>query len=285
MSSPRELHDRHIPKPHNRHMATARTTMTSRVASRGVEGQSPASAGGGSRWRPHTGPGVPSAMATGAKAMAPWLLGIVPFGLVIGVKISESSVSPLAGCATGLLVYSGSAQLVCIQLLDTGAAPAIVVATVMVINARLALYGASIGSHWRDMSARCRVLAAYLLVDPSYVVGIDAYEDRTPAANRHAHYLGAALLLWVAWQASIAVGVTVGARVPDALRLELVVPLFLTAEIVPRLDDVARRRGSAVAATCAVAGASLPLHAGLGLAIIAGIAVATSTTSNHGSAR
>src|SRR5437763_1295091 len=46
-------------------------------------------------------PGVRADLVGGARAMAPWLLGVVPFGLVIGVSASHAGVPALARWLTG----------------------------------------------------------------------------------------------------------------------------------------------------------------------------------------
>ena len=50
--------------------------------------------------------------------MLPWLTGIVPFGLVIGVRAAQADIPTLAGWLTGPLLFGGSAQLAVIDLLD-----------------------------------------------------------------------------------------------------------------------------------------------------------------------
>ena len=42
-------------------------------------------------------------LAAGAKAMLPWLTGIVPFGLVIGVSAARADIPTFAGWLTGEL--------------------------------------------------------------------------------------------------------------------------------------------------------------------------------------
>ena len=63
-----------------------------------------------------------SEIAAGARAMLPWLAGIVPFGLVIGVSAAQADIPTLAGWLTGPLIYAGSSQLATIGMLDAGAA-------------------------------------------------------------------------------------------------------------------------------------------------------------------
>jgi predicted branched-subunit amino acid permease len=208
----------------------------------------------------------------GARAMLPWLLGVVPFGLVIGVSAAHADIPLLAGWLTGPLIFAGSAQLATIGLLDAGAAPVVVILAAVTINLRLVLYSATMAGHWRGAPRWWQALAAYLLVDPSFAVGADGYDRITEPARAHRHYLGGAAALWVAWVLAITIGATAGAAVPAALHLELVIPLFLVGEVVHRLDDLATSRAAAVAVIAALLLAPVPMHLGPVLAIVVGIA-------------
>ena len=135
-------------------------------------------------------------LAAGARAMAPWLLGIVPFGLVIGLSAAQADIPTLAGWLTGPLIYAGSAQVATIQMLDAGAAPIVVVVAALVINIRLLLYSATMAPYWRGTPWWWRLLAAYLLIDPSLAVGLDGYERltdqrRSPPESVHCWSTGA----------------------------------------------------------------------------------------------
>ncbi|HEX6196099.1 MAG TPA: AzlC family ABC transporter permease [Gemmatimonadaceae bacterium] len=211
--------------------------------------------------------------AAGARAMLPWLAGIVPFGLVIGVSAARADI-PAAGWLTGPAIYAGSAQVATIEMLDAGAAPAVIVATALIINLRLVLYSAAIAAYWRDTPRWWRAAAAYLLVDPSLVVGMDGYQRYADRDAGHRHYLGGAVVLWAVWLTAIGAGVTLGAQLPPALRLELIIPLYLAGEVVHKLGDRATRRAAVTATVIAVAAFAAPLHLGVLLAIIAGLVAA-----------
>jgi predicted branched-subunit amino acid permease len=225
-----------------------------------------------------TSPGRPPesspvrAAAAGIRDMLPLLAGIAPFGMAVGVTGSERGLSPWATVGSGLFLYSGSSQLVALELVAGGAAPVVVLVTVLAVNARLLLYGAAMGSQLRGVGPARRALAAYLLVDPSFVVGMRGYARPAPYPGT-AHYLGGAILLWVTWQAAIVAGLTVGSLAPASIDLAFVVPLYLVAQLVPRVQDRAVGAAVAVSATTAAGGTALPLHLGLPLAIVAGIAV------------
>ena len=211
-------------------------------------------------------------VAGGVRAMAPWLLGLAPYGLVIGVSAAQADIPTAAGWLTGPVIFSGSAQVATIELLDAHAAPLVIVATALAINARLVVYSGAMAAHWRGTPRWWRALAAYLLVDPSFAVGVTRYERPGDRAAAHAHYLGAALALWVTWLAAIAAGAAVGAQLPAAMHLEFVIPLFLVGEVTRRLTSPAVRRAGLAAAAVAVVGYKAPLHLGVVAAIAVGLA-------------
>ena len=227
-----------------------------------------------------TAPAAPATKGTrlavleGARAMLPWLAGVVPFGLTVGVTIAESSIDPLVGWATGPLVYAGSAQLAAIELLDGGASIAVVVLTVLIINARLLVYSGSMAPWWAGSGRGFRALAAYLLIDPSYAVGTGGYRTHATRREGHAHYLGCGVTLWVAWQAAIGVGILAGGAVPDISLLALVVPYYLIAEVVRSTDSRPACTAAAVGAVIALVAHGVPMHAGAVIAIAAGVAAA-----------
>jgi predicted branched-subunit amino acid permease len=210
----------------------------------------------------------------GARAMLPWLAGVTPFGLVIGVSAAQADIPTLAGWLTGPAIYAGSAQVAAIEMLDAGTAPAVVVITALVINLRLILYSGAIATHWRGTPRWWRAVAAYLLIDPSFVVGINRYQRPGDRSNAHRYYLGGAIMLWLTWLLAIGAGATLGTQLPAALHLEFVIPLYLVGEIVPKLADRATRRAALTAAVVAVIAISAPMHLGVVLAIATGLGAA-----------
>jgi predicted branched-subunit amino acid permease len=203
--------------------------------------------------------------------MVPWLAGIVPFGLVIDVSTVHADVPVVAGWLTGPLIYAGSSQLATIGMLGAGAAPVAVVAVALVINVRLIFCSAAMARHWRGTPWWWwRLVAGYLLVDPSVAVGLDGYR-RLGRYWGHAHYLGGAVLLWVFWLAAIGAGSTAGAGLPAWLHLEFVIPLYLVGQAISRLADPALRRAVFAAAAVALLALPAPLQLGIALAIAAGI--------------
>jgi predicted branched-subunit amino acid permease len=208
----------------------------------------------------------------GARAMLPLLVGVAPLGLVVGVKAAAAGLSA-PGWVSGMTIYGGSAQLAAVDLLQDGAGPLVVVLVALVINLRLALYSAAMAEPWQGLGPARRALFSFLLVDPSYAVGIDAYERATSGSHRY--YLGGAVTLMAGWLALIAIGTVVGPAVPAALHLEFAVPLCLIAIVAAHVDQPGALPAAATGAAVAVAAHGLPLGTGLPVAIVAGIAAGT----------
>lgn len=146
--------------------------------------------------------------------MLPWLAGVGPFGLVVGITARTSGVPVGVGLLAGVTIFSGSAQLTAFELLDGGAGVGIVVASVLVINARLVLYSASIAPWWRGTGRLFRAAAAGVLVDPSYAVGLHTYEGVDVGRirrHRHVEYLAAGITLFAAWQVAMIIGIVMAA--------------------------------------------------------------------------
>jgi predicted branched-subunit amino acid permease len=216
-------------------------------------------------------------LLAGARAMTTWLTGIVPFGFVIGVSVARADVPMLAGWLTGPLIFSGSAQVATLQLLDAHAMWLVVLLGGLLLNARLVLYSAVMTQHWHGAGRWFRYIAAYTMVEPTIAVGTEGYRRNGDTPAGHFYYAGGALTLWLAWIASITAGATLGVSLPPSLHLEFVIPLFLLGEVVARATTTAVKRGVSAAIVLAVLGQSVPLQAGTLIAIVGGVVAAVTT--------
>jgi len=210
----------------------------------------------------------------GARAMAPWLIGIAPLGFAIGVSTARAHIPAGAGWLAGPLIFSASGQAVTVELLGNHASAVVVIAAALAVNLRLVLYSAAMAGHWRERPAWWQALAAAPLVDPSAAVALEGYERSGDPAYGHAHYLGGAAMLAAGWLSSIALGATLGAALPRGLRLEFVIPLYLVGQLVRRVEDATAKRSVAVAVVLAMLAAAVPLHLGALIAIAGGTLVA-----------
>ena len=214
---------------------------------------------------------LPALYLDGASRMAPWLVGVVPYGFIIGTVISNDSVSALSGWLGGPLIYGGSAHLSVLELLESGAHAIVILLTTVVVHARLVLYSAALAPHWQAMPWRFRALSAAMIADPSYAVATEIYEEH-PGRSGHARYFGACAALTAGWLASITTGIAVGGNLPAGLHLEFAIPLCLMGHLMKMCTERPARRTATVAASVTVVLATAPLNLGLIVGILAAIA-------------
>ena len=215
----------------------------------------------------------------GAAAITPFLVGLVPFALVIGTTVASSG--PLVPrLVSTVLIMGGSAQLAVLQGLDRDAALWAVIATGVVINARLFAYSASLAAAWADSSRRFRALAAASILDATSAVIRERHASGARGPALRAYYAGAAVSLCAGWTLLVVTGALTGTVISGGA-VTLAGPLSLTVLLLPRL---AQPGGTAlVAASAAAALLAGPLPAGFDIAaaVVAGVAVSAAARSSQ----
>lgn len=209
-------------------------------------------------------------LRAGAVDMAPLLVGLAPFGLVVGAAMVSSGLSVPQALGMSVLVYGGAAQLAVVDLLASDAPFLVVAVTGLVVNLRFAMLSASIAQYFRRLPTAWRWVVGVLLVDVLYALSVTTFE-RDPEVDRRWYYLGAGVVLWAGWQAGTVVGVLLGASIPEGVPFEFVVPLVFIGLLVPGLDGTPALAAAGVGGTTAVIGADLPLNGGLLVAAACGI--------------
>jgi predicted branched-subunit amino acid permease len=214
----------------------------------------------------------------GAADMAPLVLAVVPFAVVVGAAVS-SSPEPIAAAATGPLLYGGSSQLAAIGQLANHAPAVLIVATAAVTNLRLALYGYLLKEVFRDQPRWFRFLGPYFVIDPQYAVLARRLRDGLSPATLRRYYLGAAAVLWLGWHAGTAAGVLLGPVLPAAAAVAVVSPAYLSATVSKARRDAAATAGVLAAGAAGLLGAHLPAGLGLVAAIAVGAVVTKAARS------
>lgn len=200
-------------------------------------------------------------LRAGAGAVAPMIVGVVPFGLVAGATPVEHGLG--GGVAVGLstIVFAGASQLAAADVLGDGGSALLAALAAWTINLRMLLYSASLAPHLAHERVRTRLGVAYLLTDQAYAVSIQRWSLAEEQRERRVpYYLGAGLLLWGVWQLSTLAGVIVGPVVPDEIPLGFAVPLVFLVLLVPALTSAP----AVVAAAAGGVGAVLTAEAGAG---------------------
>jgi len=212
-----------------------------------------------------------SDVRAGMAAVAPMMVGVIPFGLVAGATPVARGLGGATAIGFSTIVFAGASQLAAIDVLADGGSALVAATAACTINLRMLLYAASLAPHLAHVSLGRRLGAAYVLVDQNYAVAIARWSTgETDPASRLPFYLGAGGLLWTVWQLSTLVGVVVGARVPDDVPLDFAVPLVFLVLLVPTLGAPP----ALAAAAAGGGGAVLAAELGAGdLSILAGAVI------------
>ena len=203
----------------------------------------------------------------------PIAIGGIPFGLIFGALALDAGLPPAEAQSMSAIVFAGSAQFIAVQLFGANTLGFIIILTTFVVNLRHFLYTASLLPHLRSLSRPWQWLLAYLLTDEAYAVTVIHYRQPGPSQFRHWYFLGAGLLMWLAWQVSTAVGIFLGARISGSWSLDFTLALTFIGLVVPALASRADLAAALSAGVVAVLAAGLPYRLGLMLAALTGIVV------------
>lgn len=207
----------------------------------------------------------------GLLAVLPILIGVVPFGLVAGAQVRQIGFGLAESTGMSVLVFAGASQIAATTIFGTGAPLWVALATALVINARMFIYGTSIAPLFAEAPGWARPILGYMLVDQNYTA--------TMMDGRHRkdvdvvwYYVGGGTVLWTVWQVSCVAGALLGPFIPPSWGLEFAVPLVFLAMLAPAMKD---RTAVGVALVTAVAAGVLvpllPLQSGLIVAILLGM--------------
>lgn len=211
----------------------------------------------------------------GVRAEIPLLIGVFPFGMIYGALALDAGISNAASQMMSSIVFAGSSQFITTQLVRETAPGFVIVLTIAVVNLRHMLYSASLAPYLASISTRWKVLLSYLLTDEAYAPTIIRYERDGIQPFGHWFLFGAGLALWTSWQVSTALGIFLGAAIPESWSLDFALPLTFIAMMVPVLKGRPYIAAALSSGLTALAAYSLPYKLGLILAALVGIAVGT----------
>ena len=211
----------------------------------------------------------------GVRAEIPLLISGFPEGMIYGALALNAGLSNAASLMMSSIVFAGSAQFITAQLAHEATPGLVIVLTIAVVNLRHILYSASLAPYISSLPMRWKALLSYLLTDEAYAATVIHYENEGVTPFGHWFFLGAGFSLWFTWQASTAVGIFLGAAIPESWSLDFALPLTFIAMVVPVLKNQPAIAAALSAGIVALVAFSLPYKLGLILAALVGIAVGT----------
>lgn len=194
-------------------------------------------------------------MAEGARAMLPLMPGIAAFGMAFGAASIQKSFTLLEATLSSALVFAGLAQMVALegwtQHWTAGSLLALGFLT-LTVNMRHVLMGASLRPWLGTLPAWKSYPALMMMADNNWAA---ALRYRAEGGNDVGYFVGSGLITWVVWVLATAAGHLVGGGIPDpkAVGIDLVVPAFFIAMLLPNWKGKREAVGWGVAAAVSTA--------------------------------
>jgi len=208
----------------------------------------------------------------GIRAALPLVVPPIPFGLALGLVVSQSDVvSNFAGWSSSWIVWAGSAQLVAVELLDDGAAAAVIVLGIVMINARHIVYSAAVNARIGPVPRWFRILGSYWLTDQVFAID-EMQAQNLPSRQRMWTMLGAGTTFWVVWQTVVFLGIISGDVLPDDFPVGFIVAVLFAGLMVLSIRNRPGVLAAIVGGTVVMVTRALPPGTGVVIALIAGAA-------------
>lgn len=202
----------------------------------------------------------------------PLFLPAIPFGFVLGLAMTESSMPTAVAWLTSPLLFAGAAQLAVVTLAGTASVWAVIVAG-LIINTRHVMYSAALAPAFQQQPRWVRWVGSFMLIDQIFALAV-MHADRPPAEFRR-YYLTAGFFFYLNWQWATALGMLVGPVVPSSWRLEYAPPIMFVGLVLIGIRRVPQAVAALVGGGVGLVAAGLPDRLGILVGAIAGVAAGT----------
>jgi 4-azaleucine resistance transporter AzlC len=193
----------------------------------------------------------------------------IGFGFVYGLAAREDAgLSAVEIVAMSTLVFAGAAQFAAVGYIAAGLPwPGIVLLTAL-LNARHVLYSASLAPSFTGQPFAARALAAHLLTDEAFALGI-AHIRRVARPDLWGFWFGAVVITFIPWNLASLAGGLIGGSIPEPELFGIDV-IFPAAMLGLAAGLITGRREVVAAIVGAVVGVIVALAVGPSVGIIAG---------------
>jgi 4-azaleucine resistance transporter AzlC len=179
-------------------------------------------------------------------------VGVFVWALSFGLMAREAGLSSLEATLMSVLVYSGTAQAATVVGLSTGAAVLAAMTTVLMLNARYLLYGASLRP-WLGQTTPVQAYASlFFLGDANWAMATKAHAEGEMDAG---FILGSGIAAYLPWVIGTALGAAAGTWIDDPRTLG--VDFLLVSFCAAMAMDLFKSRSDVAPAITAVVVAAL----------------------------
>jgi predicted branched-subunit amino acid permease len=191
----------------------------------------------------------------GARLVLPVLPGVCVFATAFGAAAAQKGMTVWQALSMSAFVYAGASQMVALELWrETWSLSTIltVMAVTATVNARMVLMGAAIQPWLAAAPPAQNALNLFFFTDANWLIGT---RYRAEGGSDLGILFGAGVALWVVWILATLPGFLTGALITDPRRygIDLVMPIFFSAMLVPLWKGFGPARPWAVAGAVALA--------------------------------
>ena len=201
---------------------------------------------------------------------APFVLVVVPFGVLFGVVATEAGLNLAEVMTMTALVIAGAAQFAAVALMQENAPTIIVLATALAVNMRMAMYSAALAPHLGPAPLWQRAIAAYFLVDQTYACSAVTFEaePEMPLRQKIVYFFGTVSPVCFPWYLATLAGALLGEAIPPEYALDFAVPITFLAITAPMMRTLAHVVAAAVSVAVSLALSFLPYNLWLMIAAV-----------------
>ena len=209
-----------------------------------------------------------SITADALRAAVPLFIPAIPFGLVLGVAITDSAMPTAVAWSTNLAIFAGAAQLATVSLAAT-ATWLTLVATAAVINLRHVMYSAALSPRFSDQPRWFRWVGPFFLIDQLFALAI--VQTTMPAPQWRRFYLSAGIFYFVSWTTVVTLGLVVGSSIPTEWRLDVAPAIMFAGLVVLGLTNRPGIVAAAVGAVVCLLALDVPNNGGILVGAVSGV--------------
>lgn len=158
-------------------------------------------------------------MVRGATATVPVLVGVLPFGLLLGAQAAQKGFSVVSLSLMTGLNFGGGSEFAALALWTSPPHVLTIVLVSLLVNSRHLVMGASLAPYLSHLPARKVMPALFFMCDESWAMSMaDAARRRAVGFSPYfstGYYAGMASAMWLLWISSTAAGVIIGPALGD----------------------------------------------------------------------
>lgn len=188
----------------------------------------------------------------GMRAVLPLSIGAVAWGVSFGVVAGSAGFSDISAALMSLLVYSGSAQIIAMDMVRDGAGLLAILGATLLISLRYILMGLTMNRWFRGTPSWLWIPGVQYTSDQSWAMTTNYVRHRAPDVG---YFFGVNTVMVIGWMGGTAAGSVLGAWLDShvqGLQFASTAALIgIVAEMRTTRSDIVPWIGAAIAAVAA----------------------------------